>query len=177
MSVRVALLLGMTGLFAGCVPAHLSSLVAPAEPAPPPQKVEPAPTLDLRGWRIADLSHLDRATSPSHPKPARAAATAQRSVFRIPFASGRQTLGPKGRAAVARVVEAMRDGRTVSLRGMTDDWGSEAFRDRLAFGRATAVRAALMTAGVPASRVRVLGRVTGEHARAVVVTSEDSHGR
>ncbi|GAB6040894.1 OmpA family protein [Endothiovibrio diazotrophicus] len=180
MNSRGLLLLGVSLLLSGCDTAQLSALVAPTkEPERLPAQ-EPLPTLDAHGWRVVDLSSRDHLASPvaapsSRHEPSLSPGSSEG--FRIPFASGSQHLGPQGRKAVAAAVKVLRSAPTIVLHGMTDDWGDTAFRDRLAFGRAVAVREALVAVGVPSSHIRILGRVTNTFARAVQITVGDDHAK
>ncbi len=175
MRFPLLLVVGVSVLLAGCESALLSALMVSADPLPEQSAPEPLPTVDYRGWRVADLSRLDRAPSSGPVASPPRVTSPSRTRFRIPFAAGSQQLGPRGRKAVSGAAAAMGSSRIIVLRGMTDDWGDTAFRDRLAFGRAAAVRAALESAGIPRSRIRILGRVTDEFARAVRITLEDGH--
>ncbi|GAB6044318.1 OmpA family protein [Endothiovibrio diazotrophicus] len=174
---RSLLLLGVSLLLSGCDTARLSVLVTPTkEPQELPVQ-EPTPTLDAHGWRVVDLSSRDQVAPASVARHESSASPNPSEVFRIPFASGSQHLGPQGRKAISSTASALRSAPTIVLRGMTDDWGDAAFRDRLAFGRAVAVREALVAAGVPSSHIRIVGRVTDTFARAVRITVGDDHAK
>lgn len=75
------------------------------------------------------------------------------------FDSGRATLKPGGRRALANVARIMRNEpeRNIAIEGFTDDRGSAETNRRLSERRAQAVRAALIAAGVAPGRIVARG--------------------
>lgn len=78
------------------------------------------------------------------------------------FATGRADLQPGARRSLERVAEVLRQHpeRRVLVEGFTDSTGSRALNQRLSMRRASAVRSALIHAGVAPDRVEV--RAFGE---------------
>jgi outer membrane protein OmpA-like peptidoglycan-associated protein len=75
------------------------------------------------------------------------------------FDSGRATLKPGGRRALANVARIMRNEpeRNIAIEGFTDDRGSAETNRRLSGRRAQAVRSALVAAGVAPGRIVARG--------------------
>ena len=75
------------------------------------------------------------------------------------FDSGRATLKPGGRRALANVARIMRNEpeRKIAIEGFTDDRGSAETNRRLSERRAQAVRGALIGAGVAPGRIAARG--------------------
>jgi outer membrane protein OmpA-like peptidoglycan-associated protein len=75
------------------------------------------------------------------------------------FDTGRATLKPGGRRALANVARIMRKEpeRNIVIEGFTDDRGAEEANRRLSERRAQAVRSALVAAGVAGSRIVARG--------------------
>jgi outer membrane protein OmpA-like peptidoglycan-associated protein len=75
------------------------------------------------------------------------------------FDTGSATLRPGGQRVVARLAEFLREypERTLAIEGFTDSVGGESYNQVLSERRATAVRLALMDAGIAGSRIDVRG--------------------
>jgi outer membrane protein OmpA-like peptidoglycan-associated protein len=75
------------------------------------------------------------------------------------FDTGSATLRPGGQRVVARLAEFLREypERTLAIEGFTDSVGGESYNQVLSERRATAVRVALLDAGIAGSRIDVRG--------------------
>ncbi len=74
------------------------------------------------------------------------------------FESGQGSLNGAGRMSVERIASKVPSSGRLRVEGHTDAQGSEATNQALSRQRADAVRQALIARGVPASRVRAVGR-------------------
>jgi outer membrane protein OmpA-like peptidoglycan-associated protein len=74
------------------------------------------------------------------------------------FASGSSKLGPAAQASLRRLAATVGAGRTVRIEAHTDSQGNDAANLQLSQQRADAVAQALRAAGVPAARLRAIGR-------------------
>jgi outer membrane protein OmpA-like peptidoglycan-associated protein len=74
--------------------------------------------------------------------------------FVIPFADGRVSLGPKGRAAVAELVEAASDADRIQVKGWAGSQATD--REQMAFNRAYTVQYNLRQLGIAEDRIRIV---------------------
>ncbi len=74
------------------------------------------------------------------------------------FDAGRGSLNTAGRMSVERIAGKLPSSSRVRIEGHTDAQGSEATNQALSRQRADAVRQALIARGIPAGRVRAIGR-------------------
>jgi outer membrane protein OmpA-like peptidoglycan-associated protein len=74
------------------------------------------------------------------------------------FGSGRAQLGTAAQASLAALAPQLRNARSISVTGYSDSQGDDNANLALSRQRAEAVRQALVAAGVPAARVRAVGR-------------------
>ncbi len=73
------------------------------------------------------------------------------------FASGKANLTATGQASLQRLADKIGNG-SIRVEGHTDSQGSEAANLTLSRQRAEAVRQVLVANGVPAGRIRAIGR-------------------
>lgn len=90
----------------------------------------------------------------------------------VPFASGRATLGPRGRMAVAELAPIAHQARQVVVAGRTDATGSARQNEALARQRAETVARAFIEAGVDNKRI-----VTGHCTECFVADNDSRQGR
>ena len=77
------------------------------------------------------------------------------------FATGKTQLLPIAEQKLAKVAEVLQnqdDSKMITVEGHTDSVGSDANNQTLSQGRADSVRAFLVSKGVPAQRIRAVGR-------------------
>lgn len=128
---------------AATAPAPASAPVAPVESVPAPAPAVAAPPAEASG-----------------PAPAVTAGLPAQ----VHFALGSAVLSDADRAAInAAAAAANADGARLSLTGYTDRTGNLALNERLAQSRATAVRDALVAAGVPAANIEMRPPATVEN--------------
>ncbi len=95
----------------------------------------------------------------------------------VHFAFGRHELNHAARNAISsllRTAKVSGDDFIVTIDGYTDSIGTKAFNDRLALKRAMAVKKHLISAGLPAERVRI-GKTVGKCC--YVMPNETKAGR
>lgn len=95
----------------------------------------------------------------AQPSLARLTPTAIELARPITFDVGTSTIDPAGQAVLRAVAQllAMNGAVTLEISAHTDSHGSESFNQRASQERADAVRAFLVTAGVPPGRLRAVG--------------------
>jgi outer membrane protein OmpA-like peptidoglycan-associated protein len=88
----------------------------------------------------------------------------QESAGRVLFDFDKATLKPEGQRLLAGVVQEMRENLTLNaeLVGHTDSIGTDAYNQRLSVRRAEAVRNFLVSQGIAATRLSVVGKGESE---------------
>jgi outer membrane protein OmpA-like peptidoglycan-associated protein len=156
-------------------PAGPATPAAPAPPTAPATRAPPAATLPAAPPAVASLAPIPQPVAPSTAAPpalppvsatAGTTATPQNTGLRLVFKPDESDLSPAANGAIGELVKATPAGDTVTYNvvayaaGVADD-PSAARRTSLA--RGLSVRAALIAAGVPSTRiyVRALGAASG----------------
>jgi OOP family OmpA-OmpF porin len=114
----------------------------------------------ILGHAVCDPLKETPPPPPAPPPPPPAAAPKPIATLSGPqFDFNRATLKPAGRQVVAEAARVLREKPDlhVSVEGHTDSVGSDAYNMRLSERRASAVRDALVSEGVDASRITVKG--------------------
>ena len=134
-------------------PAPAAAAPAPAAPAPAPVTSEP----------VAVVEPAPAAAAAPAPAPAAATApTAEKVTFSADafFDFDKAVLKPEGKATLQNLVGQLKgtDIEVIVATGHTDWTGSDAYNMKLSLRRANAVKAFLVSKGIPESRVFVEGK-------------------
>lgn len=132
------------------VASVLADFFASARITPTAPTAEPAPGFDAA---ILPPSVADAVTLEASPplKLDTTFASASR-IMRFSYASS--ALGPAGRRAIAEMAPLAKAAARVEIRGRTDQAGDAGKNERLAIARATSVRTAFLSQGVPRAKLR-----------------------
>lgn len=148
-------------VFVPCNPCALPTAKTPVAiaPAEPLKAAEPEPIM-MRGNLVATLAEpvaRPAAAATQAPLPA------QRPVQAMPltaeaghvlFASASAKLDADALAYIKRFAATAKGAAGIQVTGQTDNTGTAAGNERLALARARIVRAALIAAGIPASKIK-----------------------
>ncbi len=135
--------------------------MAAAEPAPAPAPApSPAPAADPAPAPAAAPA-AEPAPAPT-PAPAAAAPTSEKVTFAADafFDFDKSVLKPEGKAKLADLVSKLQgtDIEVIVATGHTDWTGTDAYNMKLSMRRAKAVKAFLVSKGIPASRIYTEGK-------------------
>jgi len=153
-------LITLCAIATGCA-THAPEPVKPSTPDPKVQISQNADRGHLEYVACAEGRCPDRSTKviALEPKPAQrvepvtAPAPARPSSYRVHFAWGSSRLSDEARDQIQAATKAARPATRVVIRGGTDPTGGMRANHRLALKRAEVVKHALISAGIPASRI------------------------
>ena len=110
----------------------------------------------LKNFLIASAAALLLAACQQQPQTASSApVTPVRQLFVVYFNTGQSDVLPEGQATITQAAATFKQGGTnVLVKGHADRVGTQGINLRLSMARTAAVKAALMSAGVPESAIR-----------------------
>jgi len=109
----------------------------------------------LKKFLIASAAGLLLAACQQQPQMASPPPTQVRQLFVVYFNTGQSDILPDGQATIAQASATFKQGGTnVLVKGHADRVGTQGINLRLSMARTAAVKAALMSAGVPESAIR-----------------------